>query len=258
MNHQSQLLTIGEIAKTIGITRRIIINYENHGLIKADTRGEFQSGYRYYSMDTLVRIRTIRTFQKLGLSLDEIKNYLDGSTDLLPILKRLETLREELDENIELLKERTKQSQKGQIHATELQQHTVYRQTMCDPLLADRITHLRDVAYTAIRTYGTDASKRMYFTESSVDDPERITYCACVPDGSAGAQITVLPPKKALVKYHYGSYEQLPHVVQELLAYAKSHEIKLTGTYRCIFLEGPPQHKDPANFITIVAFIIDT
>ena len=81
MNAKQDLLSVGEIARTMGLTRRIILNYESHGLIHADTRGDSNTGYRYYSMDTLARIRTIRTYQKLGLSLDEIKNYLDDSAD---------------------------------------------------------------------------------------------------------------------------------------------------------------------------------
>ena len=80
MSEGKGLLTVGEVAEITGVTRRIIINYEANGLIKPDTRGEFDSGYRYYSMDTLVRIRTIRAYQNLGLSLSEIKDYLDDAS----------------------------------------------------------------------------------------------------------------------------------------------------------------------------------
>ena len=108
MTTKDNLFTIGEVAKAIGITRRIIINYEDHGLISADSRGEDDKGYRYYSMDTLVRIRTIRNFQDCGLSLDEIKEYLTGGKDLTLALRRLEALRDELNLNIEKIRERIK------------------------------------------------------------------------------------------------------------------------------------------------------
>jgi len=257
MKNNENLLTIGEIAKTIGITRRIIINYEAHGLIHADTRGEFDSGYRYYSMDTLVRIRTIRTFQNLGLSLDEIKEYLDDSADLAPALKRLETLREELDLNIERLRERMNQGEQGKIAITELPRHTVYRRTMRDLTVEARTKHLRDVAYTAVTAHGSDISKRMYFIEFPLEDTDLITYCACVPASSEGDCVVQLPPVKALTQYCHGAYENLPAVRARLLAYAKEHKIRLNGTCRHVYLEGPPQHKDPQKFITMVALLLD-
>ena len=167
MQDKQSLLTIGQIAKLVGITRRIIINYEDHGLIHADTRGEFETGYRYYSMDTLVRIRTIRSLQNIGLSLDEIKAYLDGSSDLSPVLKRMEQLRKELDDNIELLRERMRQSERSKCHITRLPAYTAYYEKHEDTSLQSRVDNLRQVAYTAVSTYGTDISKRMYFMEVS-------------------------------------------------------------------------------------------
>ena len=257
MQNKQDLLSVGEIAKTMGLTRRIILNYEDHGLIRADTRGDSNTGYRYYSMDTLVRIRTIRTYQKIGLSLDEIKNYLDNNTDLTPILKRLESLRDELDENIAQLRERMKHYRQSEICITTLPAYTVYAQTTKDDTLEQKIKHLRDTAYTAVTKYGTDTSKLMYFTESSLKDPDTITYCAAVPKGSKGDEIVERPETKAIIKYHHGNYAHLPEVRQELLTYANMHNLQLYGTCRYIYLEGPPQHKDPKNYITLVALLLD-
>ncbi len=71
------LFTIGEAAKAMGITRRIILNYEEKGLISPDVKSEVdgRNGHRYYTMDTLSRIGAIRLLQNLGLSLDEIIKY---------------------------------------------------------------------------------------------------------------------------------------------------------------------------------------
>ena len=257
MKSTQPLLTVGEVARIIGVTRRIIINYEDHGLIQADTRGEFDSGYRYYTMDSLVRIRTIRTLQRLGLSLNEIKRYLDDSADLTPALKRLEALREELDLNIERIRERMRHGDQAKISIMQLPEYTAYCKTYRDASVADRTNHLRDTAYTAVSGYGTDLSKRMYFTEFSLKDPDLVTYCAAVAAGSAGENVTLLPPSKGLARYYHGGYENLPAVREELLSYAKTNGIKLSGVCRHVYLEGPPQHKDPNNFITMVALLVD-
>ncbi|MFQ9930411.1 MAG: MerR family transcriptional regulator [Roseburia sp.] len=63
-----ELFSIGDAADFVGITRRIILNYEVHGLVFPDVK-EDPSGNRYYTIDTLTKIRTIRSLQNLGLSL---------------------------------------------------------------------------------------------------------------------------------------------------------------------------------------------
>ena len=45
-NEEKQLLSIGEIAKSLDITRRMILNYEAKGLIEADKK-EGVTGNRY-------------------------------------------------------------------------------------------------------------------------------------------------------------------------------------------------------------------
>ena len=92
-------MSIGEVSKAIGITRRIILNYEDKGLLFPDKK-EGTAGNRYYSPDSISRIRSIRVLQNLGLSLDEIYAYYNESINLDPLIERLETLRDELNMNI--------------------------------------------------------------------------------------------------------------------------------------------------------------
>ena len=49
--------------------------------------------------------------QNLGLSLDDIYAYYHGTTDLEPLITRLEDLRDEISRNIEKLKEHSKGAQ---------------------------------------------------------------------------------------------------------------------------------------------------
>lgn len=59
-------------------------------------------------------------------------------------------------------------------------------------------------------------------------------------------------PMQAICIYHHGAYEELPAVGRQLLDYAKAHGLTPQGILRHTYLEGPPQHKDPAKFITQV------
>ena len=102
--NNDKLFSIGEVAKAVGITRKTILNYETKGLVKPDKK-DGTNGNRYYTIDSFTQIRTIRVFQNLGLSLDEIHNYFNDSSDLLPMIERLEKMRDELNLTIEKLYE---------------------------------------------------------------------------------------------------------------------------------------------------------
>ena len=252
MKKNEKMLSVGEVAKSLGITRRIIINYEDKGLILPDIK-EGDVGNRYYTMDTFTRIRTIRVLQNMGLTLDEIRGYYDDSTDLTPMLGRLETLRDELNLNIEKIRERINTRDEPKIHMVTLPEQTIYRRVHRDITVEEKKEHLRDIVLIAVREYGTDTSKRMYFTEISLDAPELVSYCAAVPPGSKGEFIAELPETQAICMYHHGAYETIPAVRERLICYARENNLKLSGKSRHIYLEGPPHHKDVRKYITQVA-----
>ena len=70
MKRDDKLFSIGEIAKALGVPRRIILHYEERGLIEPDKRDDATNN-RYYTIDTFTKLRSIRSLQNLGLTLDE-------------------------------------------------------------------------------------------------------------------------------------------------------------------------------------------
>ena len=109
MKRDDKLFSIGEIARALGVTRRIILHYEERGLIEPDKRDDATNN-RYYTIDTFTKLRSIRSLQNLGLTLDEIRDYYNDSTDLMPLIRRMEEMRDQLNLNIEKLYERAKVS----------------------------------------------------------------------------------------------------------------------------------------------------
>lgn len=250
MKEPKKLFSVGEISKALGITRRIILNYEDKGLIVPD-RKNGDGGSRYYSIDTFTRIRTVRVFQNLGLSLDEIRKYLDDYTDLEPLIKRLETMRDELNLSIERLKERTNTAS-GAVSEITVAPQTVFCKKYVSPSISEKTVLLRETALEAMTAYGTDITRRMYFTEYSADDPDTVSYCVAVPSHSEGENIFHLPQFNAVTTYHHGSYETVSSAKERLIAYAEERGLKLTGQCRHTYVEGPPHHKDLDKFITQV------
>ncbi len=66
--------TIGELAKRSGASRDALRFYEREGLLPPPPRSE--SGYRQYRLDDVERVRFIREAQKIGLTLDDVRELL--------------------------------------------------------------------------------------------------------------------------------------------------------------------------------------
>lgn len=233
------------------MTRRIILNYEQRGLIQPDIK-EGTTGNRYYTTDSFTKLRSIRIFQNLGLSLDEIRAYFNDSSDILPLIRRLEKLRDELNLNIEKLYERV-QTGEAQIKTIRLERQRIYRRSYHSETIAERTVALRNTALEAMHAYGTDTTRRMYFTEYPVTAKAEVSFCVAIPPESEGEFVEWTESMPALCIYHHGAYEEMYDVVQKLLEYAKENGLEPRGMVRNTYLEGPPQHKDPHKFITQVA-----
>jgi len=72
------LFTISDFAKYSRTTRDTLLHYDKIGLLPATTRGS--NKYRYYSSSQLAMVNVIRTFQDLGMSLEEIRGLGDIRT----------------------------------------------------------------------------------------------------------------------------------------------------------------------------------
>jgi len=249
-------MSIGEAAKALGITRRIILNYEAKGLLSPDKK-DGATGNRYYTADSVSRIRSIRILQNFGLSLDDIYAYYNGITDLEPLIKQLEKLRDEINLNIEKLKERAKNKNDFEIQTLTIPAQTIYYKKQPTSSIDDKAQILREIFITAMKRFGSDTSKHMFFIEYSLAEPDIVSYCIAIPPHNQGDGILNLPEEKALSIFYHGSYDSLPDVRAKILAYANENNFAVKGTCRHIYLEGPPQHKNPENFITQVAIPIE-
>lgn len=70
-------LTIGKLAREVGLGVETLRYYERRGLIEPQCRTD--SGYRLYRVGTSQRLRFIRRAQALGFSLDEVMELLSLS-----------------------------------------------------------------------------------------------------------------------------------------------------------------------------------
>lgn len=70
-------MSLSEVCKKYGFTRRVIQGYEKEGLIKHTGKNKY--GYLMYDEDQVNKIAYIRYLQINGLTLKEISNYYKDS-----------------------------------------------------------------------------------------------------------------------------------------------------------------------------------
>ncbi|RXM58355.1 MerR family transcriptional regulator [Clostridium tetani] len=103
MNENLQLyLTTGEFAKFFNIPKKTLFYYNDIGLFCPEIVKK--NGYRYYSYKQLYTFEIILSFKRLGMSLKEIKNYLENRTPET-MLELFEKQIDEIDERIKKLQQ---------------------------------------------------------------------------------------------------------------------------------------------------------
>ncbi|HIK05340.1 transcriptional regulator [Hapalosiphon sp. MRB220] len=102
---QAEAKQIGVVAKDSGVPIKTIRYYEELGLLKSSGRTE--GGFRLFNSDVLERLHFIKRAQSLGLSLSEIKEFLnvhdEGELPCEHIKTKLEDKVQAIDEQIQQL-----------------------------------------------------------------------------------------------------------------------------------------------------------
>ena len=96
------MMTIHDISKELGLTKRAIKFYEEKGLL---TVPKDENGYRNYSQEHIRTLKTISVYRKLGIGISDIQKIISGGDEsiLQKVLKEKETeLQDKQSELLEL------------------------------------------------------------------------------------------------------------------------------------------------------------
>ncbi|MDD2978855.1 MAG: MerR family transcriptional regulator [Hespellia sp.] len=253
------LFQIGEVAKILGISRKMILNYEDHGLVTPAVK-DGVSGYRYYTADNMTQLRSIRTLQSLGLSLKEVAEYYYDTTNIDKHLQRLMEMRDSLERNIEMLQVRSAIPGDFTVHYVTLYSQICFcRQYTCKDA-AEAAIRLRDTYIAAARTGHMSMVRRMFTVRQTAEEYPLELLCSIpVEDCFDGPERREFPETPALCIYYRGPYEGTGAAIGALKQYVKENNIAVSGNFRSIYLEGPPTRgTNSADYITQVAVpIID-
>ena len=86
-----KFFTISQTAKMVDMTTETLRHYDRINLVKPCKTDEW-TGYRYYSVQEIVRLNTIKALQCMDLTLAEIKEILEYSDfdKIIQLLKQAE------------------------------------------------------------------------------------------------------------------------------------------------------------------------
>lgn len=274
----TKLFKIGEVADALGLTRRILINYEDLGLVTPTVRNEGK-GFRYYSADNVVHIRLIRALQNLGLSLPEIRSYIEDNEHLGEQIDHMILLRDQLDRYIAQLRLRQASTLKHEVVSTTLPGFTAFCRDFKSADVAEKTVQLRQTYIDALKHYPVDSANKMctqipiqsaFLTGHSSQNAaagdsgcaeesakESGTFIVPVTPTCTGDDIRQFPSVAAICIYYRGPYENFPEIHEQLSEYAQSHDLTPQGFFRNIYMEGPPTHgANKDAYITQVAMPI--
>ena len=97
-------MTLREVCSAANVSRRAVQGYEKAGLVSASKKNE--RGYLLYDGSSLERIKKIKFYQQLGLTVKEIKSVINAPNDILKTVleDRVEKLKAEKSKIEHLIK----------------------------------------------------------------------------------------------------------------------------------------------------------
>ena len=93
MTNYKTKLKIGEFSQLMQVTVKTLRHYEQKGLLLPQDVDNL-TGYRYYSIEQMQKLKSIRELQNLGFSLDEIKDLYEEDSHTPSIQQMTEKIKE--------------------------------------------------------------------------------------------------------------------------------------------------------------------
>lgn len=252
-NVLEQYFTTGEFAKLWGVKKQTLFHYDEIGIFKPAIKKK--NGYRYYSYQQFEVFGVILVLKEMGMSLQEIKTYLDGRSPerLIHLFsEKVERINREVDhlnklkhimnDKIEMTK-RAASLTGNEIELKELEAEYF--------MISPKLDHLNDRGffdqlseYMQRDDFNQDA---MWYSVGVMIDLENLknkkyldyTHFYSKIEDKAKAQTVFLKPKGLyLVAYHRGIYEKTYETYERMIEFAEKNQLEFCGySYEAFILD---------------------
>ncbi|MBQ9650571.1 MAG: MerR family transcriptional regulator [Prevotella sp.] len=268
-------LKIGEFSQIMQVTVKTLRHYEQKGLLLPDEVDEW-TGYRYYSIGQMQKLKDIRDLQRLGFSLDEIKDlYAEDShtpsiRQMTAKIKETEAqLRQLIARRNQLLDWRNSRKEMKTMEKFSIQSLpeiivASHREVipnyaaigpMCYEKIGPEMHRLGCKCPTPGYCFTVEHDKE--YKPVNVD----IEYCEQVEE--MGQDSTILQFKrlpaipKVLCMKHVGPYERFYESFTELFRYMEEQGYKAIGQHRTCYIDGPWNQDNPEKWLSVIQIPIE-
>jgi effector-binding domain-containing protein len=271
MELKGQMLGIGEFSRMSMLTVKALRHYDEQGVLKPYVDPE--SGYRYYSLAQLRDAGLIALLRSLEVPLPEVH--------ILVNLRDQDQLRQALREHRACIEEKT--ARYGSIlsqldRLIDGEEGIMQNQVEIKEVPAQFVVSIREHtpvsgmpelfqgAFGELFPYVFQMGARpagppltIYHDQEFKEEDVDVEICVPVerllePSGRVTSR--ELPAGKVLSIMHAGPYDGVGEVYQALGAYQMEHGLEMAGPPREVYLVGPGQVEDPAEYRTEILWPI--
>lgn len=261
MKKYENLFQIGEVAALFGISRKMLLNYENHGIITS-TLIDRESGYRYFDCYAIARLQLILDLRATGMSIADIGKYFKGT---LTAQKQVKILKEQIiatQKAIEQLEIRNTDCNANPVirEITLPMRYCICRDYIA-PTVDDAITAVVGLYYECIERKLKFSDGGYHFCEYCKDLFDENFYeltdismkvCICIDEKSAPKDAIVYPKTKALAVSYCGEYDKSISAYEFIKKYITDNEHSVAGFPQEIYLEGNFDNSSDKNVVWII------
>ena len=268
-------LKIGEFSELMQVTVKTLRHYEQKGLLVPDEVDEW-TGYRYYSIDQMQQLKDIRDLQRLGFSLDEIKDLFDDGSHTPTIRQMTEKIRETEAQLKELIARRNQLLDWRNARKEMKTMERISIQSLPEIIVASHrevIPNYAGIGPMCVEKIGPEMQRlgckcpppgycftiehNKEYTPTDID----IEYCEQVEEmgeDSAIIQFKRLPAvPKALCMKHIGPYERFYESFTEAFRYIEEQGYKAVGQHRTCYIDGAWNQEDPEKWLSVIQIPIE-
>lgn len=265
---KNRYLTAGEFAHIEGVTKHTLFHYDKIGLFSPEYRGA--NGYRYYTISQLDIFDVIYTLKDLGMSLEEIKEYLSEKTpeSLLLLLEKEEHIiqkrMKELQQSARWITDKKKQIRSAMeldVNALYVKEESEQYYVLHSPKSPDEKTLaidegklLDECAEKGVKpVHGLGYQQNVEKLIQGIYNYYIGIYIP-IDKKMKGLNCQVRPAGAYLTAYHKGNWESLGKTYEKMFQYAQENHLKPMGvSWEDYILDGMTQ-KYEKDYVIRVQF----
>ena len=263
-------LKIGEFSQLMQVTVKTLRHYEQKGLLLPYEVDEW-TGYRYYSIEQMQRLNIIRQLQRLGFSLDEIKELCEEGTHM-PSIEQLNEKIEETERQLQQLVARRSQLLNWMNIHKKIKTMEIYNiQSLPEIIVASHrevIPNYAALGPLCVEKIGPEMQRlgckcpppgycftiehNKEYRPTDID----IEYCEQVEEMGIDSDIIqfkrLVAVPKALCMKHVGPYERFHESITKAFVYMEEHGYKIADHLRISYIDGVWNQEDPELWLSVI------